>query len=301
MQNVNRLTRLPSPSEQPPQIYRLVPPQVNQQVLFGLARRFGLDGRLEVGSVFQDARHLIYREQTSEVIVHQASGGVRYHDTARWQVDDGHAHVTFNDDSAVRIANRYINELSLAPHDEYQVLRVSRLNVAVAERQSGYAEHRVIDVGVAFHRVIDDMPVEGPGGKIIVYVDHEGELTGVDQLWREIESVHEAEVELRSPGSVLKEMERTAAEVGGLATIDDLRLSYFERDWNEPQAYLQPAYILPSTLTATSGLFAGQPMMYSEHFVAAAINPPEALLLNPQPLPPKEPQTPRAEEGRHNG
>ncbi|MQA87142.1 MAG: hypothetical protein GEV03_21575 [Streptosporangiales bacterium] len=44
--------------------------------------------------------------------------------------------------------------------------------------------------------------------------------------------------------------------------------------WDDAQSYLQPAYVLPMTITANEGLFAGHPVMRSEHFVArAAIRP----------------------------
>jgi hypothetical protein len=289
------LTRLPLPQKQHAQIFRLIPPQVNQQTVLALAQRLGLKGNLEFGRLHQDARQTTYAEKSFELIVHHASGGLRFHDAARWQVDDGEAHVTFDDAIAVGTARRYIDEFSIAPLDECRLLRVSRLKVGVAEPRTGLVEERVIDVGVAFQRVIDDVPVLGPGGKVIVYIDHETRVTGVDCLWREIEDVYEHDVELRSPESVLAETEREwDQEENGLIAIDDIRFGYCELGWYEAQNYLQPGYFLPLTVTATHGLFAGRPVMRSEHLVAAATNPPEPLV-----PPPPEP-SPQDDE-RYSG
>jgi hypothetical protein len=59
-------------------------------------------------------------------------------------------------------------------------LQVTRLNVGVVEQRTGYTEQRVIDMGIAFRRVID----------------HNGDLTGIDHLWREIHDVYQSDVEL---------------------------------------------------------------------------------------------------------
>jgi hypothetical protein len=291
-----RATKLSRPSERRAQIFRLGPPQVSEQTVLALAQRFGLQGDLQAGSLQQDARKIAYAERSVELVLHHSSGGLRFHDTARWQVDDGEGDVTFDDAAAVAMAERYIDEFAVAPLAECELLRVTRLNVGVVEGQTGVAEERVIDVGVAFQRVIDGVPVSGPGGKVIVYIDHKGELTGVDRIWREIEDVYQQDVELRSPETAQEEVERYwGGEGSGLITIDDVRFGYFERGWDEAQQYLQPAYFLPLTITATDGDFAGRVLARSEHFVAAATSPPE-LLIPPPPV--LEPSPPRDEQRR---
>lgn len=278
-------------------VFKLAPPQSGRQAVLALARRFGLAGNLDAGEVLQDARRTVYREGSSEVEFFHASGGTRWHDTARWQVDDGEANLTYDDETATRTAQRYIDEFALAERDEYRLLRVSRLNVAVAQLSTGYSDHRVIDVGVVFQRIVDGLPIVGPGGKIVVYLDHEGKPTGVDRAWREIEGVYRADVELRSPEWAMERARREwGDDPGGLISVDDIHFGYFERDWVEGQAYLQPAYALPMTITATGGLFAGQPVMRSEQYVPAATEPPE-VLLNPQPVPPGLAQTRRDAAG----
>jgi hypothetical protein len=223
-------------------------------------------------------------------VVYRASGGVRFHDNARWQVDDGKAHVTFDDADAVKLAQRYLEEVALVPLEECKLLRVTRLNVGVVERQTGFAEERVIDVGVAFQRVINNVPVIGPGGKVIVYLDHNGDLTGVDRIWREIQDVYQPDVQLRSPESAQQDVVRHYGEQGsGLIIIEDIRFGYFELGWEDDQRYMQPAYFMPLTISDTDGLF----VMRSEHYVAASTDLPERLM-PPPPVVPE--QAPRKEQ-----
>lgn len=282
------LKQIPCPPQQCAHIFRLVPPQVNQRALFKLAKRFGLKGNLHNGSLQQDARQMTYLERSSELVLFRASGGLRFHDNARWQVDDGKAHVTFDDADAAKMAQRYLEELALVPLEECKLLRVTRLNVGVVERQTGFAEERVIDVGVAFQRVIDNVPVIGPGGKVIVYIDHNGDLTGVDRIWREIQDVYQPDVELQSPESAQQDVVRHWGEQGsGLIAIEDIRFGYFELGWEDDQRYMQPAYFMPLTILDTDGL----PVMRSAHYVAASTAPPEPLMPPPPVVPEQAPRT----------
>jgi hypothetical protein len=159
-------TKSPSVPQERVRIFRLAPTRVSQKTVFEVARRFGLKGDMKTGSLCQDSRQTSYSEGSLELVVHHASHGLRFHDRARWQVDDGTSRVEFDDETAIRLAEGIIKAHSVVPLDECRVLRVTRLNVGVAEPRTGLAEHRVIDVGVVFGRVIDGIPVEGPGGKV---------------------------------------------------------------------------------------------------------------------------------------
>jgi hypothetical protein len=173
------------------------------------------------------------------------------------------------------------------------LLQVTRLNVGVVEQQTGWAEERIVDMGIAFQRTIDNVPVEGPGGKVIVYIDHKGDLTGVDRIWREIQDVYQPDVELKSPESAQQDVVRFWGEQeSGLITIENIRFGYFELGWDGEQRYLQPAYVLPLTLTQTTGHFADRPNLtfLSEHVVAAAAKPPEPLIPQPPVVPAQAPR-----------
>ncbi|CAN7597568.1 hypothetical protein LJR289_004340 [Pseudoduganella sp. LjRoot289] len=260
-------------------IFRLAPPRVSQKTVLAHARRLGLKASTKAGTLCQDARQIIYSEGSCKIVAHHASGGVRFFDQARWQVDDGTSHVEFDDKTAISMAERFIATHSVVPVADCKVLRVTRLNVGIAEKETGFSEHRVVDVGVVFARVVDGIPVEGPGGKAMVYIDAKGNLTGIDCLWRDVREIHTDHVPLRSPDEVLKEAAREwDIEGSGRVTVDDFRFGYFEQEWDVAQRYLQPVYMLSMTVTATEGEQAGQATMRSGYLGAAAVESPERLM-----------------------
>ena len=148
-------------------------------------------------------------------------------------------------------------------------------------------EERIVGVRVLYRRIVDGLPVEGPGGKTVVYLDQERELTGIDHLWRGIESVYEPVRRLRPVEEAIEEVRRQYGAGPGRVEVTDLRLGYFELAWDQDQEYLQPAYIVFLQLIGPDARFRMNAMVP----VAAAVNavgPIEPV------LPTRVPQTRRA-------
>jgi hypothetical protein len=224
------------------------PPRVNERALRAFARRFELAGTEKRGLIARDARALHYSEGPHQVRLHIASGGARYYDTLRWQVDDGESNVELSDRQAINAADRYVQARRLASSEDYRVLRVARLNVAAADRESGEVEQRVIDAAVAFQRVVDGIPVDGPGGKIVVYLDHKRQATGCERLWRDLGAT-KRHVDVRPPEDALSTLRRRWAQRReGVVEVTDFRFGYFELGWNDTQTALEPAYVALLTL-----------------------------------------------------
>ncbi len=274
-------------------IYRLAPPRVSRKSVLALARQFGLTANAKTGSLCQDARQTSYSEGSFKLTVYHGSGGLRFCDEARWQVDDGSSNVEFDDRTAIEMAGRFLETHAVVPLAESKVLRATRLNVGVAERSTGLVEQRAVDVGVAFARVVDGIPVEGPGGKAMVYIDAAGRLTGIDCLWRNVLDVYSENARLRPADEVEKEaIQGWGSDTNGRGTIDDVRFGYFEQGWDVSQRYLQPVYAVSMTITATQGELAGRAIAQSGYWGAAAIVSPERLVPRPQrprPQPPRRP------------
>jgi hypothetical protein len=290
----------PRVPEEGVRIFRLAPVRVSAKSVLELARQFGLTANTKTGTLCRDGRQTSYSEGSFKLVVHHGSGGVRFVDESRWQVDDGTSNVALDDGTAIGMAERFLEAHSVAPLAECKVLRVTRLNVAVAERSTGLVEQRVVDVGVAFARILDDVPVEGPGGKAMVYIDASGTVTGVDCLWRRVLDVHAENVRLRRVEEVQNEAVREwGTEVEGRVTVDDVRFGYFEQGWEISQRYLQPVYAVSMTITATEGDLAGRAVVQSGYWGAAAVASPERLVRAPQrprPQPPRQSYPPRRVE-----
>lgn len=259
-------------------IFRLKPAEVSEPAVQAIAERFDLGRNAKSGIWRRDTIAISYREGPWELSVFHESGGWRYRDTTRWQVDDGVSNLAIADAAAIEIAETHVERLGLARRDERVVLEVTRLHVGVAEKATGYAEERIIDVAVAFQRVIEGVRVEGAGGKIVVYLDAAGAVTGIDRLWREIQDV-QAVTRLRDPRTALEDLRKEWGAIGhGRIEVTDLRLSYVEHDWRTAQSHLQPMYVMPLKVRSYNHRFVSG----SEHVVPAAVDYVESWRRTPE-------------------
>jgi hypothetical protein len=140
---------------------------------------------------------------------------------------------------------------------------------------------------VLFRRVLDGLPVDGVGGKTVVYFDHARELTGIDHLWRAIDRVHASVNRLRPVEEALQEVRQRYRTGGGRVEVMDLHLGYFELGWDDEQEYLQPAYVFTLQLSSDDPQF----RMKATVSVAAAVN--AVGTIEPH-VPARQPQARRA-------
>ena len=120
--------------------------------------------------------------------------------------------------------------------------------MAAAGPKRKIEDHRIIDVAVCLQPVVRGVPLDGPGGKVMVYLDHEG-LTCIDHLSRRVGSIYRKVTGLRSPEYAIDLATRDWNRRGVYGVeINEVRFCYFELGWNDEQKYLQPAYIVLATL-----------------------------------------------------
>lgn len=225
-------------------IYRLRRPSVSEAALRELAGRFGLKGTVEAGTFVHNARGIAYSEGADWGLRLLAqSGGWQYRHQTRWQGVHETADLRVNDDELAELGRRALTGFAIAGERELDLTGVQRLRVAHAQRGGENHSERVVGARVLFRRVLDGLPSEGPGGRTVVYLDHQRELSGIDHLWREIDRIHEPVSELRSTEDALEEVARRYAPVEGRVEVKELRLGYYEAGWDNAQEYLQPAYL----------------------------------------------------------
>ena len=228
-------------------IYRLKATAVNERAVRALAKRFGFRGRARDGSLCSDADKLTYSEAHLELTMYRASGGIRFRDRSRWQVDDGRVDFKLEDQAAQRLAQNFVRKQRLATSAETRFLKAAHLRAGEGNTQTRESYERTIDVAIALQRVIDRVPVDGPGGKIVVYLDRDGELTGFERIWRDIAGAHGRAGALRSPQAALDEMAQQWKDRRGIVEVSEVRYGYFEAGWRMRQLYLQPAYVIIGT------------------------------------------------------
>ena len=272
-------------------IYRLRPPRVDLERVRLIGGRFGMRVHPDFGTISESATEISCAEGGWRLSVSRVSGQWRYRHPGRWQRDDGKSNLEVTDPNAFGLASEHLHKIGIALERELwrqlRAWRVTRLHVAHAQRGGGQHEERVIDLGVVYQRIVDGAPVEGPGGKTIVYLDHQRELIGIDHLWHDIEQEHEPVRALRPVEYALDEVRRRFGGPGpGRVEVTEIRLGHFEAGWHDEQEYLQPAYAVFLRLVSQDERF----RMKSVIVVPAAEN--SVGEIEPVP-PPRVPQPPR--------
>ena len=267
MPDVRFLQRLDAAPKVKTQIHALAPPGATAKALRDFAASFGVDSTEATQA--QDPATLTYTAGQHVVTLFKASGALRYQDQTRWQIDDGKSNVKMSDATAAKLALELVGKHKLAPVNECKLLKVTRLTVGEANTETNRGGERVIDVGVAFQRTIGGVPVDGPGGKVIVYLDHKGELTGFDRIWRPIRAVQAQVKELKDPQVAEEDLLRYWKAHGpGRIDVREVRFGYFELGYRDAQRVLQPAYVMLITLVSPDERI----RMNSAHVVPAAVN-----------------------------
>lgn len=243
---------IPTPSNGA-NIYRLKSPNVTEKSVRALARQLGMRADAKSGRLSSDADKLSYVEEHLELTIYRASGGVRLIDRSRWQIDDRKSDLLITDEVATRLAMNLIKKNKFARTAEVKFLKAARLRVGEATKDGENVSERTIDVAVAMQRLVDKIPVDGPGGKIIVYFDSERNLSGMEKIWRDIGGVHRCNQPWRPAESALDEMAAHFRTKQGIIEIQEMRYGYFEDGWRTSQQYLQPAYVIFGMLTSPDG------------------------------------------------
>lgn len=253
-------------------IFRLAPVRANERKLVNLSKKYKLSGDNRKAEIIKTNDALFYKEKNFEVSVNKFSGATRFIDLQKWQYDDGKLEVKFKDDEAKVIADNFVQSHSLAKKSDYRLMKVTKLEVGSLDSKTNRADTRIIDVGVVFQRVIGGIPVEGPGGKIIVYIDANKDVTGCDMLWRDINSTYRSipSNQLKSTLSFERSLNYISRRLKlPKVTVEEMRFGYFEDDFSARQLYMQPVYIAPYTVSSEDGRF----ITKSFHIFNAAMKP----------------------------
>ena len=253
-------------------IFRLAPVRANERKLVSLSKKYKLSGDNRKAEIIKTSDALFYKENNFEVSVNKFSGATRFIDLQKWQYDDGISNISFKETEAKEIADKFIQSHSLAKKTDYQLHKVTKLEVGSLDSRTNKANTRIIDLGVVFQRVIEGIPVEGPGGKIIVYIDANKEVTGCDMLWRDITSTYRSlpAKQLKSPLSFERSLNYISRRLRlPKVTVEDMRFGYFEDDFEYRQLFMQPVYIAPYTVSSEDGRF----ITKSFHIFNAAMKP----------------------------
>lgn len=240
--------RMTFPKEMPTSVpvYRLQRPAafpLSVVALGKVAQQMGLAGR--PGEVCISEDWTSYREGLHHLSMHGRSGALRYVHRERY-ARQGEKAFALSDQEAETIAERFLDRTGLVSRGERRTAAVTHLRTAGAATEGearSSAREVLLDAGVVFRRLIDGVPVEGPGGQTMVHVDPEGEISGFEIIWRSVAEPVE-DVKVLPPDRAYAVMKEIAGRVRGDVEVTRAAFGYFEQGRGEAQTYLQPAYAM---------------------------------------------------------
>jgi hypothetical protein len=279
--------KYPSLPKSPPPVLSLESPRVSETSVLESARGFGLKGLRTEGVLRSDPNTISYSEGPIEYLVFRQSGGIRQRDRQQWMRSERDTSFEISDDAAIEAARGVVKQFSFLREAAAGSAMVKRLHVASSQPGGKSFSERITHAAVYFQRSISGIPVEGPGGKMTVYLSPDKKLTGVDLIWRKVSGIYKETESLRTPEEAIQEVaERWTKRGVTSAVINQIRFGYLELGWLENQTLMQPAYVISGVLGGSDSKFrhgAIEAVAASTDFVGELV-----------PLPPPRPkQKPR--------
>ena len=229
------------PSHVPPslRVYRLAPPQSMTSQVATLSQRFGLSGKLREFIMSEDWTS--YQEGRFRVSVHRKSGALRYINRDKYGIE-AQSDFKLSPKETKRIAQEFLERTKIYPAKHARLHKITHLRSGVSDIKGKKRTERLIDAGVIYRRLVDETPVEGPGGYAMVNIDPEGEVVGMRSVWRQALG-REAKVKIIPVGRALETFERLVSKVEGELTVTTANFGYFEQSELDRQSHLEPAYV----------------------------------------------------------
>jgi len=221
-------------------IYKFKAPDVTIKGLSSIAKALGLNSIS--GKYDEQQKFISYVEGDYIVIQWKASGAINFKNTKRYYKEDsGAPSINLPDDQAIDITRNFIISKGLVNEHELFLEKVSHRRMVAVDKQMTQRIEKTVETIVIFGRKINNVSVDGPGGKILVYVGTDGGIIGLKKVWREID---------REIGrvNVVNRDKALSNIVGRLsvfpkAEILKARFCYFEKGEEDAQTYLEPAYV----------------------------------------------------------
>ena len=218
--------------------YQALPVKAAAAALRAQAKAFGLEG---AGGDFTTRTDLVtYMEGRHRLDVYRASGAIAF-----WHRDrlgrEPKEEFKLSDKQASTIASKFLSRSKVTPLASAQLAKVTHMHSAVANMESKRVRERLIDAGVVYRRLIDKLPVEGPGGFAMVTVDPGGDVIALRSIWRPL-GKRLGTVKIKSLDEAIGGLEKHVGRLRGDVTVTKASFGYFELGAFDRQRALEPAY-----------------------------------------------------------
>jgi hypothetical protein len=219
-------------------VYALDKPKVTNASLVETARKLGLTGQ---GRDFiSSSDSLGYVEGRFGLEVNRVSGALSYSHLDRYGIETEQA-FELPDARASGIARRFLERAALFPPASMQLRRVTHMRGADADLQTRRVTEKVLDAGVIYGRLVDDQPVDGPGGFSMVHIDPAGDVVGLRSVWRPL-GKRLGKVKIKPPEEALEGLRKRVGQFRGDTTVVKATFGYFELGPIDRQTSIEPVY-----------------------------------------------------------
>lgn len=177
-------------------------------------------------------------DQQVGVAMNTRSGGLRYslRPLAEQQGD-----VTISDTRLEEIAREFLS--GFGPAEPLGLERVTHLRAQSGTVMGEVSEVATLDAGLVFRRTVDDLPVIGPGGSVMVRIGSDEQVVGGREVCRPVTATGPP-LDLRSPDEAVELLRQRLEVLGfqGEAVVRRAFFGYEERGIEEVQRRLEPVY-----------------------------------------------------------
>jgi len=156
-------------------------------------------------------------------------------------------------EEAIRAAEEFLNKNGLMPKNRNELILAHYGGLRAAAVIDGKTAGPVIDklVTVTYSRRVDELPVIGPGSKVVINIGNKGEVMGAIYRWRELSSASRKQVEAQQAISQTEAEEMAKRQImsefgeGTSYKIAGSGRAYYDNNGR----ILQPVYVFETTIT----------------------------------------------------
>jgi len=219
-------------------VYALDKPKVSNASLLDLAKKFGLTGQ---GKDFiSSSDSLGYLEGRWGLEVNRVSGAISYTHLDRYGIETEKA-FDLSDARADGVARKFLDRAALFKSGTMKLRRVTHMHGASADLESRKVTEKLLDAGVVYGRLVDDQPVDGPGGFSMVHIDPAAEVVGLRSIWRPL-GKRLGKVKIKPPEAAMEGLRKRAEKFRGDTTVVKATFGYFELGPIDSQTSIEPVY-----------------------------------------------------------
>lgn len=176
----------------------------------------------------------VSKDSGKEIAVNLDTWHKRDCDGTQWSIPD---------EELVTIARAFLDEHVNVNQSEVVFDKFRRTHAKVGRTGGEVICEQIVDVTVVFGRVVSGTPVIGPGSKIYVTIDINGNVSGLIKIWREIKEEGPMVETVSSKDAVLKLISDTASLRSGYAVkLYEAKFGYWAGEGLTLQSHFLPTY-----------------------------------------------------------